>query len=133
MSSVYWPAPVRKRASSTRRTDSPMCGSFAKSDAPMIVLLSGRGLHGGRTLLHRLHDVLVARAAADVAVELIADLRFARARVTLAQVHRALHHARHAEPALQSVALLERGLHRKQQADSCRQAFDGRDLRARML
>src|SRR3569832_437074 len=108
MSAVYWPAPVRNRAASTRRTDSPMCGSLAKSDAPMM---SPPSLHGGSTLLHGLDDVLVARAAADVAVQLLANFRFARVRVPLAQVERAHHHARRAEAALQAVAFLERRLH----------------------
>src|SRR3954466_8566287 len=129
MSSVYWPLPIRKRASSLRRPDSPMCGGLAKavSLAPMA-FSSRRAGQGGLPLLHGLHDVLVARAAAQVAFELFADLRFGGVGMALAQVQRAHHHARGAETALQAVAFLEGGLHRVQRAIGLGQALDGRDV-----
>src|SRR5438309_8830952 len=112
MSSVYWPLPRRKRASSLRRTDSPMCGSLANVSLAPMAFSSGLAGHGGLPHLHGLDDVLVARAAAQVAFQLFADLRFAGVGMALAQVERAHHHARGAEAALQAVALLEGGLHR---------------------
>src|SRR6185295_20064387 len=110
MSSVYWPTPVRKRASSRRRTDWPVnaCGAFMSSRP--------RSGHLLRRLDDGAHDVLVAGAAAHVAFEALADLRLARAVVVLHEVDRAHHHARRAEAALQPVALVERDLHRVQRA-----------------
>ena len=66
---------------------------------------------------HRLHDVVVAGAAAEVAFE--ADSRTSRSvglRVLLEQRDRRHHHARRAVPALQAVVLVERLLHRVQLA-----------------
>src|SRR5439155_27060606 len=101
MSSVYWPRPVRKRASSRRLTDWPMnpWGAF-------MAFVSSNA-HGLGALLDRLDDVLVARAAAEVAIEPFADLGFGGVRVVLHQVDRAHHHARRAEAALQPMALVE--------------------------
>src|SRR2546426_11150070 len=126
MSSVYWPRPVRKRASSRRLTDWPMkpWGAF------MACLLDAHGLGA---LLDRLDDVLVAGAAAEVAVEPAADLLFGGGRVVLHQVDRAHHHARRAEAALQPVAVVEGHLHRVQLAVLRRQALDGGDLGAMHL
>src|SRR4051812_8442287 len=105
-----------------------MWGSFAKfSWAPMAVS-SGLAGHGSLSLLHGLDDVLVAGAAAQVAFELLPDLSFAGVRVALAQVQRAHHHARRAEPALQAMAVLERGLHRMQGAVRLGEPLDGGDL-----
>ena len=88
------------------------------------------GLHGGSALLHSQDDVLVARAAAQVAFELFANLCFVGVGMALTQVHRTHHHARGAKAALQTVALLERRLHRVQRAVGSGQPFDGGDLAA---
>src|SRR5215831_12937350 len=54
-----------------------------------------------RRVLHRLDDVLVARAAAEIARHPIADLLFRRIRILLEQPVRARDHARRAVAALQ--------------------------------
>src|SRR5215472_18532543 len=56
---------------------------------------------------HRLDDVLVAGAPAEVAGQRPADLLFGRIRVAVEQGLGREHHARRAEPALQPVLLLE--------------------------
>src|SRR4026208_18830 len=103
MSSVYWPRPVRKRASSLRSTDRPM-----KPGVGAFTACSSSLAHRGGAGLHGLDDVLMAGAAAQVAVEPVADGGFARRVVVLHEVDRAHHHAGRAEAALQAVALLER-------------------------
>src|SRR5688500_2793703 len=109
MSSVYWPRPVRKRASSRRVTLWPTNGAWG-------AFMSFPLLHGRGALRHGLDDVVVAGAAAQVAVQAGADLFLCGTVVVLHQVHRAHHHARGAEAALQAVAVAERGLHRVQGA-----------------
>src|SRR5690349_8219853 len=104
---------------------------FGGTDMSVMTISSrSRGrLLPGLAELDRLDDVVVARAAADVAVERFADLRLARLRVVLQQVDGRHHHAGGAEAALQAVALAERGLHRVQLAVGG-EALDGRDLGA---
>src|SRR4051794_38470537 len=114
MSSVYWPAPVRKRLSSRRSSGLP-------SGFDMSVMAVSSGSHGAGLLarlaeLDRLHDVVIAGAAAQVAFEPGADLGFAGSRLVLEDLHRGHHHARRAEAALQAVALAEGRLHRMQLA-----------------
>ena len=84
-----------------------------------------------RWQLHGLDDVVVAGAAADVAFELLAHLASRWAWGSRpARSHRAHHHARRAEAALQAVVLLEGLLHRVQRAVGLGQALDGGDARA---
>ena len=71
------------------------------------------GFGGGQ---HRLDDVVVAGAAAEVARERLADLLLGRRRVALQQVGRSHDHARRAVAALQPVVLPERLLERMQRA-----------------
>src|SRR5205823_9023691 len=80
------------------------------------------GLDGG-------DDLDVARAAADVAAELLEDLVAARRRVALEQRGRREHEARRAEPALRAVLLMEGGLDFRE-APRLAEALDGRDARA---
>src|SRR6266540_2761180 len=61
--------------------------------------------------LHRLDDVLVAGAAADVPRDGPADVLLRRVRVLLEQGRRHQQHRRGAEAALQAVLLLEAVLH----------------------
>ena len=77
----------------------------------------------------RLDDVVVARAAADVALEPLAHLVLARVGVLLQQVGGAHQHAGRAEAALQAVMLAERLLQRVQLA-ALGQALDRRHLGA---
>src|SRR5262249_43887979 len=78
---------------------------------------------------HRLDDVVVAGAAADVALEPAANLGLGRLRVLAQEIDDAHHHAGRAEPALQPVRLLEGGLNGVQ-ISAFRQPLDGCDLGA---
>src|SRR6266571_5852533 len=64
--------------------------------------------------LDRVDDVLVARAAADVALERVPTLVFARLRVLLEQAHGGEHHATRAVAALERVVLVKTLLQRMQ-------------------
>src|SRR5579859_1017987 len=88
----------------------------------MVHPLRGAGLHG-------LHDAVVAGAAAQVAVEPLADLVLGRPGLVLEEVDRREDHARRAEAALQTVVLAKSLLHRVQLAVA-REALDGGHLRA---
>src|SRR5689334_1859270 len=85
--------------------------------------------HAGGTRAHGLDDVVVASAPAEVALEPVPDVVLARIGVVATQVGRTHDHARRAEPALQTVVLLKRRLHRVQRA-AAGEALDRRDLRA---
>src|SRR6266851_4341491 len=93
-----------------------------RSLAPMIL-----SPHGGGALGHRFDDVLVTRAAAEIAFELGANCFLVGVRMALYQIDRAHHHPRRAEAALQAVAFLERSLHRML-LTVAGEAFDGRHL-----
>src|SRR5882724_9830544 len=93
MSSTNRPWPVISAASSLRRTDAPMPESLAVA---AIALPLGRGEHG-------VDDVVVARAAAEVAFEPDTDFPLAGVGVLLEQVGRAHDHAGRAVAALQPV------------------------------
>src|SRR5215217_1585483 len=119
-----------KRLSSRRRRLWPIgpLATFSTSFMLPMPCSSGRGRRLARLAeLDRLDDVVVAGAAADVAVERLADLLLARLRVVGEQLHRRHHHPRRAEAALQAVALAERRLHRVKLA-ALGEALDGRDL-----
>src|SRR5512139_1574657 len=114
-----------KRASSLRRSDAPMpCSLSSRSfrSAVWTMRFSGGacGLARGRELLrgglHGLDDVLVTRAAAQVAGDALADVLLARVRVFLQQAVGARDHAGRAVAALQAVLLVERLLQRVQRA-----------------
>src|SRR3954454_1634853 len=107
------------RGSSLRLSAWPTHFSLAST-----VLMPGpprRGPHG-------LDDVVVARAAAEVAGERLADLLLARVRVLGQQVRPRHDHPRRAVAALEPVVLPERLLERVQAALGA-EAFDGGDLR----
>src|SRR3546814_9003114 len=89
MSSVKRPWPVRKRKSSLRLTLAPIPVSGPESG--MVLPLHARG---GR--LDGLDDVVITRAAADVALQPLADLVFLGLGVLLQKVHGGHHHARRA-------------------------------------
>ena len=79
---------------------------------------------------HRFDDVVIARAAADIAFELFADRVLVELRaLAVDDVDRRHDHARRAEAALQAVIVLERLLHRMQLA-ALGEPFDRRDVRA---
>src|SRR3546814_2093860 len=85
MSSVKRPWPVRKRKSSLRLTLAPIPVSGPESG--MVLPLHARG---GR--LDGLDDVVITRAAADVALQPLADLVFLGIGVLLRKVHRSEEH-----------------------------------------
>ena len=80
--------------------------------------------------LHGFDDVLITRAAAQVAFQQLADLALARLGVVRGQIHCAHHHAGGAKAALKAVAFLESRLHWVHGAVGFGQAFDGGDVRA---
>ena len=92
-------------------------------------LLGGGHAAGPRCVLHGLHDVVVAGAPAEVALEPEPDLLLGRVRVLLEQVDALHDHPRRAEPALQAVALAE-GLLHGVQLTVLREPLDGGDLAA---
>ena len=62
-------------------------------------------------MLHSFDDVLITRATAEVALELLANLLLAGVGVFLAKVDSAHHHAGGAETALQAMAFFKCRLH----------------------
>src|SRR3954453_15325014 len=92
--------------------------------------LSWRALHPLGSEPHGVDDLLVARAAAEVARERLADLRVARARIARQQVVRGDDQPRRAEAALHAAGLDERALHLVQLAVGRRDPLDGHDLAA---
>src|SRR2546425_4646516 len=105
-SSTYVPLPRMKRASSLRLTEWPMppistATSFTSVGGGNCL---GRGLrlrlaHLPRRVPHGLHDVHVARAAAEVARDGLADLQLGGVGVALEQRDGGHHHAGRAEAA----------------------------------
>src|SRR5947208_2116084 len=119
-SSMKRACPVRRRASSLRGTDVPIV-AVRSSVAAITDPLRRRGG------LDRLDDVVVARTAAEVALEPVADLRLARVRVLGQQADGGQHHPWRAVAALEPVLLVEGLLHRMQLAVRG-ESFDRRQL-----
>src|SRR5215813_4650996 len=84
-----------------RLPEQSLCGGGSHG----LPLLPGRHVLSGP--LDRLDDVVIAGAPAEVALELVPDLVFARVRVALEDLVRRHDHARRAETALESVLLPE--------------------------
>src|SRR5712691_1702503 len=93
-----------KRGSSRRLIDLPNSRSAA-AGAIGVPLLPGRHVLSGP--LDRLDDVVITRAPAEVALELVPDLLLARVRIALEHLVRRHDHARRAEAALEPVLLPE--------------------------
>src|SRR5918995_5403334 len=125
-SSVYLARPVRNSGSSLRRTGLPTDLSVIAISAPP---LRPRAAHLAGGVEDRLHDVVVAGAAAQVALEGLAHLLFRGIGVLVQIALRGHHHARRAVPALQPVVAMKRFLDRMQLTVG-RQALDRRDLAA---
>ena len=111
MLSVQRVRPVMRRASSLRVRDFPNSAVGVVGSA-VVVMSSSTGagvsvrrrdsrLHRLRGALHGAHDVLVAGAPAEVALDALADLVLVRVRVVAEQVDGLHDHSRRAEPALQ--------------------------------
>src|SRR2546428_243481 len=87
-------------------------------------------LGGGRT--DGVHDVVVARAAAQVPLDSVSDLVVAGRRIAREEIDRGDHQPRRAEAALERVLHRERTLDRMELAILC-ETFDRGDLRALSL
>src|SRR5438874_10014631 len=116
MLSTNEPCPVRSLRSSLRATLWPI-----QVCVPVAAISRPHGLDG-------LDDVLIARAAAEVPLERLADLSLARRGILVEQADDRHDHPGRAEAALQRVLLVERLLDGMQLA-VLRQALDRRDLR----
>src|SRR5882757_7690245 len=114
-----------KRLSSTRLRLAPSPPILISSSACVTASALRPEFVGGPQ--HRLHDVLVAGAPAQVAGQRPADVFLARVGVLVQQGLGGHHHPGGAEPALQAVLLLEALLQRVQLTRGG-QPFDGADL-----
>src|SRR6201997_1728668 len=128
-SSTYRPRPVSRRRSSTLRTRAP-------TKRPMICSRIGRTSRGGRQLGHGFGNTFenrcVSRATAQVAGELLFDLRRRRRRVVRQQAPHRHEESRCAERALECVALPHRLLD-EAQAVTVAEGLDGLDDRSLRL
>src|SRR5918997_715644 len=116
MLSVQLARPVTRDGSSLRGTPPPT--NFSGASVTCAPPLGSRGRLPVRVLLDELDgldDVLVARAAAEVAFETLPDLLLRRVRLLLEQADGGHDHAGGAVTALQPVSLVESMLNRVQQ------------------
>src|ERR1700724_3551756 len=140
MSSVYCPLPVMKRKSSLRRTDAPIPAALMMTPPPYEVIAPPARLLGRLVRMraaghrlgarrNRLHDVVVARAPADISFELFPDGALVElVAEALHHVDRRHEHAGRAEALLQPVILAKCLLHGMQLVGG-RQTLDGEDVR----
>src|SRR5262245_16552013 len=133
-STARWTAPGITRSLVNLASPVSSAGSSRRSiGVPMtrLACFSSTTVMSGslRRREHRLHDVVVAGAAAEVALQADADVRLGGVRVLLEQADRGHHHPRRAVAALQPVVLLEGLLHRMQLAVRG-QPLDGGERRA---
>src|SRR6266508_4416293 len=103
------------RGSSRRLIAEPKSVAMSGS----LLARAGRGLNGG-------DDVLIARAAAQIALKRVADLRLGRLGLRREQIGRRHDHAGSAKAALQPVLLPKRLLQRVQSSVAA-QTLDGGD------
>src|SRR3954471_21848476 len=147
MSSTYVALPVIRRGSSLRLSACPtkplppgrVSSTMLMSSPPRLRRRARRLRDLDRLPLgcpcasrgrpHRLDDVVVARAAAEVSLEGGADLLLARVGVPRQQVRRGHDHPRGAVAALQRVVFPERLLHEMQGVAGA-EPLDGRHLAA---
>src|SRR5262245_64086596 len=119
MLSVKRAPPVMSLGSSLRSFGAPMFrGCSVVAISPPLALRDGRD---------GLHDVVVTGAAAEVALEAVADVLLGRPRVLVQEADRRHDHPGRAEAALEPVILLEGRLHRVHLAVG-REALDGGHL-----
>src|SRR5438093_11226455 len=132
-SATYRPCPVRKRASSTRRTGAPISGIGgtarpAPSEGGVLWVGPRRGAtwlrsacrlsfhrrsaHLPRGGLDGTDDAVVAGAATEDGGDALSDLRLRGRRIRSEKIERRHEHARRAEPALETMVLAERLLER---------------------
>src|SRR5260221_14278447 len=132
---MYRPWPRMKRGSSLRFIEWPMPQILASVLGSLIAGLlmrlrsTLRLAHFLGRVLHGLDDIHIARAAAQIPANSLADLLLARILVAYEERARGHQHARRAESALQAVLLGEALLHRMELA-ALLQSFDRGDLAA---
>src|SRR3990172_13316344 len=105
------------RASSTRWRLWPMPPSLcsrSRFSAASVMVLGSLAVHFVGGVAHRLDDVLITGAAADIARQSLTDFRLARPRVLAQQPVGTHQHTRRAESALQAVLAREAFLQRVQ-------------------
>src|SRR5712692_4028675 len=129
MSSTYVAVPVMSRGSSRRRMRLPTRVSVLV----MVVAMFGSSFRSSpgfsRGGLYGVDDVLIARAAAQVAVESVPDLFLGGLWIALEQLPGGHDHARRAETALQGMLVPESLLDGMQMAIGG-EALDGQHLAA---
>ena len=134
MSPANRPCPVTSGGSSIRGTGWPSTRRSSAARRRRIVLahvaLRLAHLRGGGA--HRLDDVLVAGAAAEVGREHVEQLLVADVRLALEHVDREHQEARRAEAALQAV-MIDEGLLQRMQRVAVGEPLDGADLPALRL
>src|SRR5437879_5240313 len=112
MSSRKLPSPVMNRGSSRRLIAAPNTSTAIAIASPSVPgagrRRGGGGPHRDRRRADCGHDVLVARAAADVAFDRVPDLLVGRVRGSRKKIRRSHDHAGGTEAALQAVVLPER-------------------------
>src|SRR5947199_2421901 len=109
--------PSRRRPTSRAVSGAEIWSAASTATTPGSISDMCRPLRTGARhlrgrLLDGVHDVLVARAAAEVALDALPDLVLGRVRVVTQEVGGGHDHARRAVATLQRVALVERRLQR---------------------
>src|SRR5919107_1927051 len=129
MLSVQVARPVTRAGSSLRGTPPPtnFSGAWVTLFPPLGCRVPGHLVLVLLDELDGLHDVLVARAAAQVPFQAFPDLPLRRVGILLQEADGGHDHARRAITALQTVRLVESLLHRMPHA-VLRDAPDGGDL-----
>src|SRR5262245_13230863 len=95
-----------------------------------MLVSTGARLHARGAVLNGFDDVVIARAAADIALKLVAHSGFVELlALAIYKIDGGHDHARRAEATLQTMVLAERFLHRMKRA-VLGQALDGDDVRA---
>src|SRR5688500_13240334 len=114
MLSVQLARPVTRAGSSLRSTPPPtnFSGAWVTLFPPLGCRVLGHLVLVLLDKLDGLHDVLVARAAAQISFQAFPDLLLLRLRLLLQEADGGYDHARRAVAALQTVRLVESLLHR---------------------
>ena len=127
-------APAPAPTAVIRPSSITMCPSACSVPAASTVAIAQSSMTSASLIAgrqpHRVEDLLVARAAAQVAGERLADLGVGRARRARQQVVRGDDQPRRAEAALHGAGLQERLLDRVQLVLGRREPLDGHDLAA---
>ena len=102
----------------------------SKKGLRAALAIKNSGSHFLGALFHSANNILVARAAADIALEQVTYFTLGGLGMLTTEVDRTHHHPRRAETALQPVTVFEGLLHGMQGSVVCSQTLDGVNLRA---